>query len=386
MPTLFSKKYFLFGVATLILVVGTGLAAHKTRSTDSAGETKSRPVKTMTVASQSFQPTETFSGTVRGAQQTTVAPKISGYVVSLKKEPGDRVASGEVLAVLEGNALETLNENAQNFLNASQESLEKAKRYFDQKVDEAEASLKKTKESRDAGDATDKDVAVAEESVQSAKKFRDAQLSQAESGVVSAQGNVSSAKTSSEDLLVKAPFSGIVTEKSSSVGSFVSPGTPLYTVTSPTTLEVTVSVPARIAHTLSKGTFVSVQPEGAEQSVQGIVFSTVEAVNQMTGETTVRIRFAKDADTSPLMLGQYAKVSFPADARRDAILVPESSLLHEYDETFVFVLQNGKAKKQRVTLGVQTGAEREILSGLEGGDVLVVEGTHALSEGMGIAP
>ncbi|QQS60833.1 MAG: efflux RND transporter periplasmic adaptor subunit [Candidatus Moraniibacteriota bacterium] len=377
------KKYFLIILfLTFLFIIGVYFSSQK--DVLGAIPLDPQPVRTSTVISNSFQPTEKFSGTLQGAQQVDIVPKINGYVLSLKKEPGDDVIAGEVLAILEGDEFTTENKNASNFLNTTKTSFEETKRYFNQKVDEAEANLKKVKNDRDKGNATSKDVLVAEELINSAEKLRDSEIARAEVSVISAQGNSNLAEVMSENLFIKAPFSGVIMEKLVSVGSFTSPNTPLYTITSPSHIEISVSVPARIVNQLSKGSSVSIVPENSKDHFQGIVSSVSPTIRKNTGESLVRIQIKENINSSSFLIGQYAEVYFPLEPKRDAILIPESAIIHQYDDMFVFISEDGKSKKRSVILGANMGDKREIISGLYPGDLLIIEGMHALSENMSI--
>ena len=339
------------------------------------------PVRTEAVHAVSFEPTETFSGFVSGADHTNVAAKIGGTVVAILKEPGEVVRAGETIAIVDGSELSAQANATSDALENARETFDATKRLADSHVDEARAILAKTKENRDAGDATDKDVRIAEEALDSAKKARDLSLVQASGSVVLANGSDTIAQTVARNRIVAAPFSGIVTDRFVSVGSFVAPGTPVCGVASDTTPEITVSVSRAVAETSAKNTPVEIILEGSDAPRNGTVFSLPRAVRPETGEATARVRFAKQNDGARPLLGTYASVAFPGAPAREAILVPTSSIVRAYDTPFVFVVNNGVAQKTPVTLGQTKGGQTEIVSGLSEGDRIVVDGMRAIRDG-----
>lgn len=383
---MFPSKSLLLPATLVVLTAGLWLyESSNTKAQTVSSEPKPKPVHVSILSPVEFQPVERFSGFVRGTRQADIRSKTNGTIVSLRKEPGDFVRSGETLAILEANELSAAGQGASFSLDSVRESLHKTRDLYNQKIDEAEANLEKTKENKRNGDATRKDVAIAEETLKSTKKMRDVEVARAESGVTTAQGGTLIADASIKNLTITAPFSGVITSKTASIGSFVSSGTTLYTLASPSDLEIATSVPSRIASNLAQGTPVTVFPEGSNATaIKGSVFSVARAVSESTGETSVRTRLSKaDENTLPI-LGQYTEVELPAGAPKTTLLIPESSIIRAYDDTFVFTVRDGKAYKRHVALGSTSGDRREILSGLQSGEQLVVEGMHALQENMNV--
>ena len=160
--TLERKHLLIFSVAFAGILGAVAswhaLAASKDQSKPEIVPT---PVQTMSVEESPVQPTETFSGFVQGIQHANISPKISGYVISLLKEPGDTVRSGDILALLDGNELAAGNQSVALSLTAALTSLDRTEKYTKQQVDAAETALSKVKDDRNRGTATDKDVRVA---------------------------------------------------------------------------------------------------------------------------------------------------------------------------------------------------------------------------------
>ena len=340
-------------------------------------------VKTIVAATSDFTSTKIFSGFIGGVRQADVSPKAGGYVTKLLKEGGDSVRAGETIAVLDGSELAAMDQSALMSLDAIKKTLGDTKDFYDQKVDEAEAMLKKTKESYSHGDVTKKDIKIGEEAVKSAKQMRDLQNSGAKANVAAAQGGALVAHVAAKDATIAAPFAGVITRKYSSVGFFAAPGTPLYAISSPSDMEISISIPGSVSDLLSKNSEVFVYPEGQQtSSVQGYVFSVSQAVGAATQKSIVRIRFSDAQKNLALTLGQFVNVSVPLENSRTAILIPEEAILREYDDTFVFSLSDsGIVKKKKVTIGEASGDLREVLSGIESGERIVIGGQYLLRDG-----
>ncbi len=339
------------------------------------------PVRVEMAAIGSFRARQSASGFVSGVRQTDVAPKVGGYIVKLLKEEGDAVRAGEAIAVLDGRELSAMNKSAQLSLDAAGTILRETKDLYKQTVDQAEASLKKAEDSYASGDITSRDLDIAKEAVKSAKRTRDAQDAVAAAGKSAAEGGVLVAGAVAANATVTAPFSGIITRRYTSLGSFVAPGTPIYAVASQDALEISVSIPGELAKNLHKGDEVAVFPEHSTESITGNIFSIAQAVGTTTQSSIARIRFGKSVTSIALILGQYATVSVPVGPSRDALIVPEGAIVHEYDDTFVFTVSDHRVKRTSVTLGDSKDGRREILSGIDSGSSIVVEGASALRDG-----
>lgn len=372
----------IFASLAILLACMVGIFAWKSRETkESSAPLGESPVQTMVMETADFRSTASFSGLVRGIHQADISPKLSGYVISLLKEPGDLVQAGDILAIIDGNEVASEAQGASSALSAAIHSLEQTERYGRQQVSSAETALSKTKSDRRNGNATDKDVRVAEEAVKTAKRLRDVEIAAAESVVSKEQGAKNSTGAYSDNRFVRAPFSGTIASKQSSIGSFVSPGSALYTIVSPNDIEISVSVPIRIASSVQKGTPLLLFPEHSEEGLSGYVFSVAPMGDPSTGETIATVRINGDSDTPTILPGQYASVEFPSGREESALSVPSSAIIRQYDETFVFTVVDSKARKQLISLGRQSGDLREVRSGLNPGDIVITQGGHALREG-----
>ncbi|MFZ2188729.1 MAG: efflux RND transporter periplasmic adaptor subunit [Candidatus Moraniibacteriota bacterium] len=365
----------------VVYFVWTSLSARGEEKKVGGSATKN--VRMIDAVVSDFRSTEVFSGFVTGVKQTDVSPKVGGYVTKMLKEEGEAVQSGEILAVLDGSELMAMEKSAMLSVNAINKTLEETSNFYDQKVDEAKTMLKKTKESYSDGDATKKDVKIGEEAVSSAKKMRDLQNAGAKANVAAAQGGELVAHMAAKNSTIVAPFSGVITKKYASVGSFAAPGTPLYAISSPADLEISLSVPGAISEKLSKGDAVIVNAEGQTGlTIPGYVFSASHGTGSATQKSNLKIRFADSKESELLSLGQYVSVVVSSGNMRKAMLIPEKSILFEYDDTFLYVAKNdGVVAKKKITLGESSGEQREVLSGISEGERVVIEGQYQLREG-----
>jgi multidrug efflux pump subunit AcrA (membrane-fusion protein) len=103
------------------------------------------------------------------------------------------------------------------------------------------------------------------------------------------------------------------------------------------------------------------------------------SVDPVTATAPIRLELAS---VSKLPAGAPVRVEITAAERADALVVPTAACVREADETFVYTVGgDGKARRTRVTTGLATEAETEILSGLKEADAVVVAGQTALPDG-----
>lgn len=375
-------KYRISAFATLLILLITTLWSISSNHKASAEETPTAtPIKTVTLTPESFQPTERFSGFLQGDNQTDIRTNISGTVTSIQKNPGETAQQGEVIAVLTEESIASANASATHSVSATKETFETIKRYYNQKINEAEATLKKTKESKRSGDATTKDIDVAEEAVASAKRLRDAELSQAEAAIIATQGSELIAQSSAHNLVIRAPFSGTILRRNITLGSRVFPGDILFVFASTKNYELPISVPVSIARHVSVGTPLNLLTEESEAPLSGIIDSYAPASDDKTGETLVRIRIQKNNNDAIPPIGSFVTAEFPLQEKTSSIVIPTSALVFRYGDPIVFIVEEGHAKIRNVELGQSAGDHREILSGIQTGDTLITAGMHLLREG-----
>lgn len=362
-------KKGIFAVVGIIAVAAAWYVSTD-RHADQENTPEKKTVKTVLVSPAAFQETAEFSGFVRGERQTDVAAKTGGYLIRLTKEEGDSVRRGEVIAVIDGSELSAARQSALLSLQSIEKSLRATEEYYDQKVDEAKTATDNTSGSANRENA--------EEALKSAKRLREAELAGLKLQKASIEGSVLVSEASATNLTLRAPFDGIVTSKHASLGSFVSAGIPVYTIASPESIEIAVSLPENVAARVTRGSTVSVSDTRGGRA-NGTVAALASSADASSQRSVARIRFS--ALPEDFRIGEHVRVSFPVGSPRDALLVPEQAIIALYDDFFVYTAEDGRAVRHTVTLGAPAdGGRREILSGLQGDASIIIEGAHAVRD------
>ena len=114
------------------------------------------------------------------------------------------------------------------------------------------------------------------------------------------------------------------------------------------------------------------------EPLQGHV-STIAPATGQTGMYTVKVEL--DNKEGLIKSGMMAEVRFTMDSSDDAIVLPRNAVITKEDETYVYVVENGTAKKVLVELGIEAADTIEITSGLSDGDAVVTKGQTYISDG-----
>ncbi|MGH7657529.1 MAG: efflux RND transporter periplasmic adaptor subunit, partial [Gemmatimonadales bacterium] len=182
----------------------------------------------------------TISGQLTPVRSANIRAEVSGAVIEYRAEQGDAVDRGAVLARIESAALQEAYRSAQAAAAREEAALERARR---------DAERAATLEA--AG-------AISQQALEEARQ----EETSAEAALTDAQARMSSAGKQLADATVRAPFRGIVSQSNISLGDVVQPGTELFTVVDPSSMELEAAVPARDLALLDRGTSVAFDVTG----------------------------------------------------------------------------------------------------------------------------
>ena len=327
------------------------------------------------------------SGYVVARRQAAVASKVTGRMVELDIEEGDRVKAGQIIAKLDdSNFRAALNEaRAQvEFVKAglaeTQVNLTNAQRNYDRQRSLLEGRF------------------VSQSVVDTAQTAVDAlraQLATQRSNVEVAHRNQDLAQRGLDDTIVHAPFTGVVIAKSAQVGEIVSPlsagggftRTGIGTIVDMDSLEVEVDVnEAYINRVQPSQPVESVLNAYPDWKIPSHVIAIIPTADR--SKATVKVRIGLDLKDGRIVPDMGVRVSFLEDKkpaahdqpRAEGVLVPSKAVLKQGDEDIVFVLKGQKAQRRTVTLGGTTGDSRQVLAGVIAGETVIVDAPAELKD------
>jgi membrane fusion protein, multidrug efflux system len=341
-------------VAGIALVISAAVGYRLSQAKKEPPKSKEKVVLEFTAAdvalveTRELQRTLPLSGSLAPLLQSTVRSKVSGEVNKVLVREGDRVAGGQVIALVDTAELKAR-------LDAQHASLEetRAKAVLAEKNRENNRQLLRQKFiSQNAFDTVQSAHDVAAATVKSAE----AQLRIAEKAM--------------QDAVVRAPFAGLVARRMVNVGEKVGIDAPLFTVVDLTRMELEAPAPASEIPDVRVGQAAQFRVDGfGERQFEG----HVERINPTAeaGSRSITLYVAVANRDGALKGGMFAKGQLILDKSKPATVVPAGALREEAGQAYVFTIENGKVERRPVTVGMREEGLVEIRSGLAKGVAVV---------------
>jgi HlyD family secretion protein len=325
------------------------------------------------------------SGYVVAQQEATVAAEITGMVTAVNINEGDRVAAGQILARLDDSAARGTVESAESQLQADRELLP-----------QYEAPLDRDRRMLERSVTLVREAALSQASLESAEaavKVDQSQLDHAEGQVAVDEKNLALDNTLLSYTVIRAPFAGVVTERYAHPGEMISPQavggftqTGICKLVDMQSLEIDVDVNEAYIQRVHEGQKVEAvldaYPGG---TMPAHVISVVPTANQHKATVKVRIGFDRlDPRILPQMGVQVSFVSAAAVAPPVAgggIRIPTEALHGESGRQFVYLAEDGRVRLRSLVARPMRNGQAIVLSGLDGGERLIVSADAPLHEG-----
>jgi HlyD family secretion protein len=390
--------------AAILLAVASGCSSE---------EKEPQPVvvvQVATVKQASIEKVVNSEAVLFPLQQAAITPKVSAPVKRFLVNRGDRVKTGQLLAVLENRDLaasEVENKGALSQAEAAYATTTSAS--LPEELRKAELDVEAARQSLDAeqklydsrqnlyqqGALPRKDFDQARVSLTQAKsQFEIAQqhwdalkVSGKEQALKSASGQLESARgkyLGSQAQLgyseIRSPISGFVTERALYPGEMAAAGTPLLVVMDTSSVIAKAHIQQQDAALLKVGNEAELSASGVDDKIPAHI--TVVSPATDANSTTIEI-WAKAANAgNRLKPGTTAQLSVIAKKLDNVLVVPASAILNQ-PEGGVGVMVVGTDKRahlQAVQVGIQSGDQVEITSGLKAGQQVVSSGNYGLPD------
>jgi len=334
-------------------------------STAATAKPKGLPVRTTTVAARDLDDTVVLTGTLRPRAQIQVVAQVAARLVKIARDEGSRVASGEVLAVLDDADYRLAHARAEAALATAE-----ANRAHAVAEKDRAASLLKT------GGITDRDRLSA-----------DVALQVAEASVAQAKAEESIAALQLGRCQITAPFAGRVAKRHVDAGAMLAGGTPVFTLVDDAVLEFRAAAPSTDWGKAKVGADVDVTADAlAGYHAKGRVARVIPLVDERSRSFDVVVEVPGGRD---LVGGLFARASIRVGRVAGALVVPPQALVRDGGtpgEAQTFVVTGGIAERRPVSLGVEAPDGIQVVKGLVAGDVVVLDPPVALSSGSAVEP
>jgi RND family efflux transporter MFP subunit len=307
-------------------------------------------------------------GTVTPISSVALKSRLETTIVQVHFEDGAKVSEGDVLFTLDARQIDAQIEQAEGVLAKDQAQLEGAQRDF-----------------RRYSDLVGKG-ATTQVNLDNAKTQADILV-----GTIKAdQSALDNLKVQKSFTIIRAPFSGRISAANVKIGNFVRPAdtAPLAVINQMAPVYVTFAIPQRVLVDLREamaigGSRVVATIPGHQRSEDGKVAMVENTVDSTTGMVTVR----GIMDNANEMLWPGILVNTKLVIRtEEAVTVPTASVQRSQSGNYVFIMKDGKAHVQPVSVSRTFQGISVVASGLSGGEDVIADGQLSLSEGTPVAP
>ncbi len=309
------------------------------------------------------------SGYVVARRQATLSAKILGKLVEVNVEEGQRIEKGAVVARLDDSNLSAELRQAR-----AQEAQAKAA------FDDIGPIFARYQRLRDQG-------AISIDQFETQRAAFDA----AKHAYAVAQSAVAVAESLENDTVIRAPYSGIVTDRAAQVGETVAPSaagggqtrTGIATIVDMDSLEVEVDVSENYIDRVTAGQKATIQLTAyPDWDIPASVIAIIPTADQSKGTVKVRVAInAKDARILPQM---GARVSFLTQGQQPvsrALTLPPGAVAGDGAAGTVFLIHDDKIEARQVKVGLRTSQAVTILSGVQAGDRVALGDLAKLHDG-----
>jgi RND family efflux transporter MFP subunit len=322
-------------------------------------------LRTAAVETRDVDLTLTAEAVVEAVRQSTVSAQVSGRIVDIRFDVGDRVEKGAVIVRIDeraaGQALaasEAQARGAEANLAHARAELERSRRLLAQKFI-----------SQAAYDKAETEFKAAEQQMKATL---------AGAGV---------AATEKSFATIAAPYSGVVAARHVQLGEMAAPGKPLMTGFDPSSLRAVANVASSQVGAITSSTQARVEVPSAGKWIAAKRVTVVPSADPRTHSTQVRVELPEDA--SGIYPGVFARVHFVV-GRAPRLMVPREAIVRRSELTAVYVVgSDGAAHLRQVRLGsVADESAIEVLAGVRPGERVALDAAKAgmLASTIGVVP
>jgi RND family efflux transporter MFP subunit len=323
-----------------------------------------RPVRYETVYISGGNRERAFSGIAKSAQESELSFNLGGKVQKMFVKVGDKINLGAKIAKLDQKDFEIQVQQAEAGLNQARAQYNNAK-----------TSYNRTRQLYENNSASKSELDQSRTAFQSAA-----------SAVTTAEKQVELAESKLSYTLIKAPFSGTISNVFGEVDENVGAGQPIVVITSEDEMEVDVAIPAALISGIKKGDKVKLNFDTImKKTLKGVV-SEVGIVSQSS--TTFPVTVEINSKPKDLKSGMVGDVVFSLKSKREhSIVVPTHAVSEDENGRFAYIAipQNdnlAKTKRVTVTTGEVSAEGIEIISGLNEGDLIITAGMSKIKSDM----
>lgn len=339
-------KQWLIGLILVAVAAGAAFTYRSMDSDQAAQSDSERPasaVNTQVPEMDTVRDVVTAVGSLKAVNAVELTTEISGRVVALDLKTGGRVEQGDVLLRLDDRQSRA-----------------------DLKVIEAQMADARRKLER-------------AQSLRSNNSISQSQVDELRTAVDVGEAQRQAAQVRLENHRIEAPFAGVVGLSDISIGAYVTAGTTVTTLDETDRMELNFAIPERFLGQVKLGQQVrGTSPAFSDIQFSGELAELGTRVNELS--RTLPVRALLDNPDGKLRPGQFISAALTL-RERQALVIPEQAVMVRGDEKYVFVAEDGIARRISVVLGSRMPGLVEVAEGLTLESAVIVTGQDRLSSG-----
>ncbi len=376
------KKILIFAVLAALLI-GLPLVSKLTRGTDA------KQVETQKVEYKLIKSSILASGTLAYREQVQLRSEVIGQVIELHVEEADVVNKDQPVITLEPKSYQAQVDQAEARVRIQQIAIERQKLLIKTLGDRFERQKKMYTQDlvdQDSFEAIESELALAKVDLRSLQES----LTQARAALDQAEELLSKTR-------ILSPIDGVVIQLDVKVGETVIagttniPGSTMMVIADPsetlTEVQVDEADIAQVAEGQSADIFTAAYPD---TPLPGTIQSIATVARQTPGQAglsfLVKI-LLDEQDAFTIRPGMSVRADIYTSSSEETLAVPVQAVLYDEEtdeeaneddaektrseQTYVFVMEDGKAKRKDVEIGISSDSDQEIKSGLNEGDIVI---------------
>lgn len=285
------------------------------------------------------------TGSVLSKKNVSISAETAGRILEVPAIEGMRVTKGQILARIDAESIQRNIEEMESSLELATTIFQKQERLWNQKIGTEIQYL----EAKNRMDGLEKSLAAM--------------------------------KTQLDKALVRAPFNGTVESVDVRIGELVQPGIQMFQFVGESDLFIQADVSESFVGVLSKGDSVEVEFPSINKSMKTRVSSVGGVINPNNRTFKVEVFLPNLFEVKPNMISILKIKDYE---NKESVTIPAHLILADNQGDYIFIVENGTAKKKYVKRGLTFGDETEIKEGLVGNETIVDKGFREVGDNFSV--
>lgn len=307
-----------------------------------------------------------LSGEVTAKQTANISTRMMGYVTKIYVKPGDKVASGQLLVSISSDDILAKKAQIQAMITEAEAAAKNAQRDYE-----------RFKTLRNQNSVSDKELENV--ALQNTSMNARVQMARQQMNEVNAMLSYTN---------IRAPFSGVVTQKMVDEGSIANPGMPILTIEQNGELQVIASIPENYIQYVKVGDVAKIELKSLGLTIDGKVSELSPSAFRTGGQYSMKLAI-DTKDKENIRPGMYVNILIPNKTSENItskIMLDKSSIVYRDQLTGVYVIDDqSQANLRWIRLGKTIGNQVEVLSGLSQNDKIVSKAEGKLYNGVKVS-